>query len=41
MHPTLFDRIIEDHLEDPEIVELIHRVKGNEIDAFELRKKES
>ena len=39
MQPTLFDRIIEDQLEDPEIVELIHRVEGNETDAFELREK--
>ena len=36
IQPTLFDRIIEAQLEDPEIVELIHRVEKNETDAFEL-----
>ena len=36
IQPTLFDRIIEAQLEDPEIVELIYRVEKNETDAFEL-----
>ena len=34
VQPTLFDRIIEAQLEDPEIVELIHRVEDNETNAF-------
>ena len=39
VQPTLFDRIIKAQLEDPEVVELIHRVEANEIDGFELGKR--
>lgn len=34
--PTLFERIIEAQLEDPFIVELIHRVETGETDSFEI-----
>ena len=36
VQPTLFDRMIEAQLKDPKVVELIHKVKANETDAFEL-----
>ena len=39
VQPTLFDRIIEVQLEDPKIVELIHRVEENENDAFGIGDK--
>ena len=35
----MFDHINEAQLQNPEIIELIHRVEGNETNVFELKER--